>query len=278
LLWGSERDLFFEKEKLKVRYGKWLRNEVWFNTFKMTPSNMDDCVNTLNAFKPNQILSYVEAIYELSRFIKRSGLKVYSPDAILSTAGTLYPQFRETLKEALNAPVFNRYGSREVGDIACECDHHEGLHISAPTHYVEILKENDEPAMPGESGEIIITLLTNFAMPLIRYRISDTAVWSEQSCSCGRNWPLIKNVTGRVDDTFVTKEGARIDGGYFTQLLYFYGWIQKFQVVQEDYDFIRFEIVPYKYGDDNFQKHSDELSDIKKKSKTCNGKFLQSRV
>ncbi len=176
LLWGSERDLFFEKEKLKIRFGKWLRNEVWFNTFRMTPLNMSDCVNTINAFKPVQILSYVEGIYELSRFIKRSGHEVYSPKAILSTAGTLYPQFRDTIETALNAPVFNRYGSREVGDIACECSYHNGLHVSVPIHYVEILKENGEPAKPGEIGEIVITLLTNFAMPLIRYRIGDTGV------------------------------------------------------------------------------------------------------
>ncbi len=271
ILWGSERDLFFEKEKLKIRFWKWLRNEVLFNTFKMTPSNMYDCVNTINAFKPVQILSYVEAIYELSRFIKRSGLEVYSPDAILSTAGTLYPQFRKTIKEALNAPVFNRYGSREVGDIACECDRHRGLHVAAPIHYVEILKENGETAKPGEVGEIVITLLTNFAMPLIRYRIGDTGVWSEQSCTCGRHWPLIKKVTGRVDDTFLTTEGARIDGGYFTQLLYFCDWISKFQVVQEDYDHIQFVIVPYKEESNLYQKHSDELTEIKQKVKVVMG-------
>jgi phenylacetate-CoA ligase len=127
------------------------------------------------------------------------------------------------------------------------------------------LKENGEPAKPGEIGEIVITLLTNFAMPLIRYRIGDTGVWSEQSCTCGRHWPLIKKVTGRVDDTFISEEGARIDGGYFTQLLYFRAWIQKFQVVQEDYDHIRFFIVPYKEENKPYQKYTDELTEIKQK-------------
>jgi len=130
LLWGSDRDLYQNKDKFKIRFGKWLRNEVAFNTFKMMPSQMNACVDTINDSKPVQILAYVEGIYELSRFIERNRLKVFSPEAIMSTAGTLYPQFRETIKEALNAPVFNRYGSREFVDIAFECDKHQGLHIS----------------------------------------------------------------------------------------------------------------------------------------------------
>jgi len=156
LLWGSERDLFYGREKLRVRFGKWLRNEVTFNTFQMTPLNMNECVDAINTFRPVQILGYVEGLYELSRFIIRKKLNVFSPKSIMSTAGTLYPQFRETIEKAFGAPIYNRYGSREVGDIACECKEHNGLHISAPTHYVEILTDDGRPAKPGEMGEIIV--------------------------------------------------------------------------------------------------------------------------
>ncbi len=275
LLWGSERDLFFGNENWRIRFGRWLRNEVWFNAFRMTRSNMDNCVNTINSFKPVQILSYVEIIYELSRFIKRNRLEIFSPNAIMSTAGTLYPQFRKTIEEALNAPVFNRYGSREVGDIACECDRHKGLHVSAPIHYVEILKKNGEPAKPGEVGEIVITLLTNFAMPLIRYRIGDMGVWSDETCSCGCNWPLLKRVTGRVTDVFFTINGEMIDGEYFTHLLYFKNWIQKFQVVQEDYDSIRFIIIPYEIDSTPDRTHQNELDEIISKVRLVMGKSCQ---
>lgn len=80
-------------------------------------------------------------------------------------------------------------------------------------------------------------------MPLIRYRIGDMAVWAEEKCTCGRRWPLLKQVVGRVTDTFVTKQGTRIHGEYFTHLLYFKDWIQKFQFIQEDYDRVRLRIV-----------------------------------
>jgi phenylacetate-CoA ligase len=271
LLWGSERDYFSKKEKLRNRLSRWLRNETWFNTFNMTLSNMNDCVNTINTFKPVQLLGYVESIYELSCFIKRNHLKVFSPSAIMTTAGTLYPQFRETIGKVFNSPIYNRYGSREVGDIACECWQHNGLHVSMTTHYVEILKENGSPAKPGEVGEIVVTLLTNFVMPLIRYRIGDTGVWSEKSCKCGISWPLLKQITGRVKDTIIRNDGAIINGAYFTQLLYYHDWIQKFQVVQEDFDKIRFCIKTYDSEKYFYQKHSRELDKIKEKVKLVMG-------
>jgi phenylacetate-CoA ligase len=271
LLWGSERDIFFEKEKLKVRFGRWLRNEVWFNAFKMTPSDIDECLNTINTFKPVQILAYAESIYELARYIERKDLKVFSPNAIMSTAGTLYPKFRDTIERVLNAPVYNRYGSREVGDIACECNKHRGLHVSIPTHYVEIIKRDGSPTKQGEIGEIVITLLTNFAMPLIRYRIGDMGVWSEELCSCGRNWPLIKEIKGRVTDIFLTNNGDLIDGEFFTHLLYFQDWVKKFQVIQEDYNYIKFIIAPYKKDSNNYLKQLNELAEIKDKVRQVMG-------
>ena len=87
------------------------------------------------------------------------------------TAGTLFEPIRQTIESVFQAPVFNRYGSREVGDIACECEAHSGLHVALPTQFVEILRPDGTAAGPGEIGEIVVTSLTNFAMPLIRYRI-----------------------------------------------------------------------------------------------------------
>ena len=161
----------------------------------------------------------------------------------MSAAGTLHDVQRELIERVFGAPVFNRYGSREVGDMACECDQHRGLHVSTPTHYIEIVRDGGTAARPGEIGEVLVTLLTNFAMPLIRYRIGDLAAWSEEPCTCGRAWPLLKSVVGRVTDTFLTAKGTRIHGEYFTHLFYFRDWIRQFQVVQVGYDEILLKVV-----------------------------------
>jgi phenylacetate-CoA ligase len=60
ILWGSERDLFVGHETLKIRLGRWLRNELWLNSFRMTPEHMISYVEKINKFKPIQILAYAE--------------------------------------------------------------------------------------------------------------------------------------------------------------------------------------------------------------------------
>ncbi|SHE68026.1 phenylacetate-CoA ligase [Desulfofundulus australicus DSM 11792] len=154
VLWGSERDLLVGNETLRTRIGRWLRNEHWLNTFRMTEADMQTYVQRINAVRPVQILAYVESIYELAKFIEREGLKVHTPRAIMTSAGTLYPHIREVIERVFMAPVFNRYGSREVGDMACECEAHQGLHVNPLTHYLEIVKPDGQPCAPGEVGEV----------------------------------------------------------------------------------------------------------------------------
>lgn len=243
MLWGSERDLFDERKAIRSQIGDWLRNRTLLNSFQMDPEQMEEYLNKINNIKPTFILAYVESIADLAQFANRNNKSVHSPQSIMTTAGTLYPDVRETIEKTFETDVYNRYGSREVGDIACECSEHEGLHISAPTHYVEVLNRNGNPVDPGEPGEVVVTSLTNYAMPLVRYRIGDIAVKTSTSCSCGRGWPQLSEIKGRVSDVFITKDGTRIHGEFFTHLFYHEDWVEKFQIVQEDVDQIHIKIV-----------------------------------
>ncbi|MEW5755868.1 MAG: phenylacetate--CoA ligase family protein [Pseudomonadota bacterium] len=270
LLWGSERDLFVGRENVKIHLLRWLSNELWLNTFRITPELMHSYVKKINEFKPVQILAYAESAYELAKFIEREGLVVHVPKSIMTSAGTLYSQMRSKIEQVFRAPVFNRYGSREVGDIASECVHHRGLHICPLTHYVEILRQDGMPALPGEVGEVVVTLLTNYSMPFVRYRIGDMAAWAEEHCTCGCSWPMLKEVAGRVSDTFLTREGTQIHGEYFTHLFYFRSWVEKFQVIQEDYDHVKVLLVALN-KDANNSEYASDLEDISNKIRVVLG-------
>ncbi|MFQ5753862.1 MAG: phenylacetate--CoA ligase family protein, partial [bacterium] len=274
LLWGSERDLLVDRETLKFRLSKWLRNEIWLNAFRMTSDKMRGYIKQINTFRPLQILAYAESIYELARFIDRDGLKLdYRPQAIMTSAGTMDSHKREIIERVFRVPVFNRYGSREVGDIACECESHKGLHVHAPTHYVEILRPDGSPTEPGETGEIVVTSLINHVMPLIRYRIGDMGAWSEKACVCGRSWPLLKEVTGRTSDYFILKNGDRFRLPTFWFIAN--NWIKKYQVIQEDYKLITVFIVPLRGANNPHQKYRQSLMVLKKNIKGALGHDCQ---
>lgn len=265
-LWGSERDLL-SKEKLTVKLANWLYNRVELNAFKMSRDNMAQFANKINRVRPTWIESYVQAVTEFSRFVRENNLTVPSPRGVLTSAGTLYPEMQQLIQSVFKCRVFNRYGSREVGSVACSCEKNEGLHISVWNNYLEILNDDFQAVQPGAIGKIYITNLNNYSMPFIRYQIGDFGIAAENpQCSCGRKTPLIKGVVGRHMEVFKTKNGKVVPAEFFIHFIgvvYNQGYIEKFQVIQKNYDRIVIRAV---IGDmQKFNKSKAELVNSIKK-------------
>ena len=243
-LWGSERDVLEGRESLAARAINVLYNRTLLNSFRMGPEEMRAYVETINDVRPHTIWAYVESIHQLATFVERTGLDVYSPNGIVTTAGTLHEPVRETIETVFDTTVYNQYGSREVGDMACECSAQDGLHVFSHTHYIEIVDDDGYPVPPGKSGHIVVTNLVNRSMPLLRYRIGDVGVAASGRCDCGRPFLRLESVTGRVTDHFVSVEDELVHGEYFTHLLFEKPWVRKFQVRQETRESVVIRIVP----------------------------------
>ena len=195
--WGSERDLIEGKERLSIRMRNWLYNRKEFNTFRMTEKDMARYVEEWNRYNPLWIEAYVQSIYEFARFIQRQGIYIRPPDkGILTSAGTLYPHMQRAIAEVFRCKVYNRYGSREVGDIAFGQDM---LKICFWNQYVEEI-----------DGRIYVTNLNNFSMPLIRYDIGDMGELQGMT---------LQKIQGRVNDILRTADGV-IDSAAVTTALY----------------------------------------------------------
>ena len=94
--------------------------------------------------------------------------------------------------------------------LAWECTRKEGLHIASDFVILEVIRDG-EPVSPHEPGDVVVTGLLNYAMPLIRYEVGDYGQVSETDCSCGLPYPLLDNVVGRVSDVFLTADGRKIN-------------------------------------------------------------------
>lgn len=259
-LWGSERDIFRNTLSFKERITNFLYNRVFLNAFKVDEDKLRKFVSEINRVKPVSMWVYVESIDLLARFIEDNDLKVYSPKFIITTAGTLFPEIREKVETIFECPVYNQYGSREVGPVAVECEYKQGLHCFPWSHKLELIGE-------GELKDIIVTDLTNYSMPLIRYEIGDVGKEAEDSeCKCRRNALFLKEVSGRVINHFITKRGDIVHGQYFIHTFYFRDWLKKFQVVQKNYDLIKVYIVL------NKEKNEKDMEDMENKIKFVMGK------
>jgi len=255
----------------------WLRNalldrEFYLDTLHMDEAALDRFAQLLLKKRPTLIFGHAHSVYLLAQYLHKrvSGGVVngqanqglwprtthhsltthhYRPKGIITTAMVLHSWQRRKIEEVFGCPVTNRYGCEEVSLIACECEQHQGLHVNADSVFVEILCPNDtgsltRPACPGESGSIVVTDLTNRAMPIIRYQVGDMAVASDRICSCGRGSPLLERVEGREADYVLTTEGELISGISLTEnfALQVPGVVQ-FQIIQETLDRFRFRIV-----------------------------------
>ena len=263
-LWGSERDL-----KGSRSLGGALRDSLYnrrdLNTFRMTIRDMERYVEIINRVRPSWIEAYAQSAFELARFIKARGLRIHSPRGVLTSAGNLYPEMRSLIEEVFYCTVYNRYGSREVGGMACTCDRQEGLHLSPWNHFLEIVDDEGKAVQPGGRGRVCVTVLRNLTMPLIRYNIGDVATRARSGseiCSCGRTgMPLLHDVRGRDVTVFSTPDGTKIDGELFAHLLYFRDWCRRFQAVKLSPDEVVVKVVVMEGMEEDFERDRVEIEE-----------------
>ena len=228
-LWGAERDMHKIDSKFDIR--SLLFNKTTLNTFVMSNDIMKTYIDRLNSLKPKFIKAYVHSIYDLSKFINNNNIEIQFKPVIHCTTGPLYPEMRAEIKRAFNAAhVYNFYGSREVSAIATEVKGQNGMHVLYDNVLVEILDENNRPVKKGQEGEIVVTTLNNFYMPLLRYKIGDRAVKGDDL-----EFGSLKldSVIGRTLGVIHKKDKSKIDGQFFTSLFFEKKGIKNFQLVQK---------------------------------------------
>jgi len=196
---------------------------------KTAPSYLDQ----LERFAPVFIDSYPSAIFALAQLCEARSIRCrVRPRAIVTSSETLLEHQRHTIERVFGCRVYDQYGSAEMVVFASECERGT-LHLHPEYGIAEVLSQGED-ARAGEPGELICTGFQNWAMPLIRYEIGDTAIRSDAACACGRHFPTLETVIGRVDDTIVTPDGRHV--GRLDPIFKGVSGIKETQIVQERLD------------------------------------------
>lgn len=255
-LWGAVSD-FVKDPNWKWRfYERHIMRSMFAPTSLLNESVLAEYANKLDNFRPKAIIAYPTPLAVFSEFLLSSGYKGNLPRTAVCTAEPLLPEQRKVIERALGCRVFELYGSRDFGMVAGECEMHDGLHLNPNTIFAE--------AMPleGSDGlcEVIATDLLNPAFPLIRYRINDCVHPRSPQCACGRGFPLIGKIEGRVTDNFYLPNGSLVPGIALTnRVIKTASGIKKMQVIQERPELFVINYVP----DASFD--SSSLPNLRKK-------------
>jgi phenylacetate-CoA ligase len=235
LVWPAQQDYVgYWTLKSKIKNELSLRQIVCPAAI-ITEELVSNYVNQLINKKPTMIRGFTTPLYEVAKYIQDNRIENLKPKGIITTGEPLYSHQRKIISEAFNCDVFDSYRSREAGPLAQECEFHSGMHINAESLYIEAVSLDGKLSPAESAGEILVTDLLNYGMPLIRYRMGDMAVLSDVICKCGRGLPLMKNIEGRTSDVFYTPDKKRIAA--ITLVLYLVdeapGLLGQVQIIQD---------------------------------------------
>ena len=139
----------------------------------------------LSRAKPNYLLSYPSILEALAKHCLHEGIELPSIKRVHSMSEVLRPEVRRVCRQAWDAPIYDNYSTEETGYIALQCPKSEQLLVQLEGVYAEFLDPSGREFGAGEVGNMIVTPLHNFAMPLIRYEVGDYAEVGGKS-ACGR--------------------------------------------------------------------------------------------
>jgi len=220
-----------------------IKNEIFRREVVLPAAVLDEeliwgYLDSLRKKRPATIRAFTSPLYEIARYMIENYIEDISVNGVITAGEPVYEHQRQTIEKAFHCSVFDSYRTREAGTVAQECENHNGLHINAESLYLEILADEASGGQSGKSGEVVITDLLNYGMPLIRYKMGDIATLSAERCPCGRGLPLIHHIQGRVSQTFYTPDGKKLSSG--SLVLYLVdeapGYLGQVQIIQERID------------------------------------------
>jgi len=209
-----------------------------FSSYHLSDTTLPLYLSELQKWQPEYIDSYPSAIYQLALHI---GPHCIRPKAVLVSSETLLDYQRAEIEKAFGCPVIDQYGSAEMVAWANQCER-GSMHLSPEYGVVELVDARGKAVPNGEIGEMVCTGFVNDAMPLIRYRIGDTAVLSKQTCPCGRHFPVIEQIVGRTDALIVTPSGKYI--GRMDPVFKGVEHIAGSQIIQSRRDALLVKVIP----------------------------------
>ncbi|WP_017690708.1 phenylacetate--CoA ligase family protein [Paenibacillus sp. PAMC 26794] len=230
---------------------------------------------TLRDFKPDILQGYASVLYEFAQFIRTRGLEPLEITLVENRSEHLQNSQFDDITRYLGK-LSNMYGASETYPIAYSCPHGK-LHISGKNVYIEVVDMNSFEVLPiGQTGEIVVTSLTNRLTPIIRYRTGDIGMINYCECQCGNTIELTL-MMGRTGDQIKTPNGY-LNAVVLRRLFDHFGdpgyeGIGELQIIQEKEDIFTINLV------ENVNHMNDNLvSNLVSLVKNCLGYSVEVNV
>ena len=215
----------------------WAGRQLLFSAYHMTPANLPSYFEELNRRRPPLIQGYPSLLFLLASWMLANGARLaYSPRAVMSSSESLMPHQRRAIEAAFGMPCRQLYSMTEGAAAIAECEKGR-LHVDEDYAHLEFLPLGDG------AYQVLGTVLTNLAFPLLRYNTGDIVEFdpANASCPCGRASRVVERIDGRIEDYVVTPEGRKI--GRLDHIFKDMVSVRECQIVQETAGRLVFHLV-----------------------------------
>lgn len=187
-----------------------IEKQTYLSAYHISRANASNYRDGIIKYGVEYMTGYAMSNYLLASCFKELKLDLPQMKSVITSSEKLTPSMRSMFIDVYGCKTFDSYSGVENCNLFSETP--EGDFVSNPDVGILELVDNHNQLVPnGVEGDIISTGFLNFDQPLIRYRIGDRAILSEnQSTKCGRELPIIKELVGRIEDVIVTRDGKRM--------------------------------------------------------------------
>jgi phenylacetate-CoA ligase len=205
--------------------------------------SFDQALERINAFRPDVLYGYGSFVGPLFRWAVERGRSLHRPRVIWYGSDSMPDPDRALLEDEIGVPVISTYQADEALRIGYQCERRRGFHLFLDAVAVRVVDDRGREVGPGESGNLVLSNLTNRATVLLNYRLGDRVTLAAEPCPCGRSLPMIERIEGRADDLILLANGEARHPIAVLWALQKVPGVVRVQIVQEEITRVRLLVV-----------------------------------
>ncbi len=217
---------------------------IYVNAFVHTEEQIITILKRVKTNKRYTLAGYASSLNVIAEIAEKYEFKIQFI-SVISLGDKLFAHYRKNIERTFNCKVYDTYGSAEGFLIGAEYDL-DYMYILSPQTYIEILDDENNPVPDGTMGNIVVTRLDGYAMPLIRYKIGDLGILLPENKYPKQRkfqYPLLQQIVGRDTDIVKTRKGKILVVHSFTGVFEYVSEIKQFKIIQNTLDGIHIEYI-----------------------------------
>ena len=202
-----------------------------YSALYIEKDNLEHYVGHLLRSKPAFLRGYPSCISEIAEYVLSNSIRARGfLKAVQLTAESVWDWQIDLIREAFGTKVYLQYGHSEMSVFAFTQDDTYEYQCSPFYGITEVVDNQGRHVPEGAVGEVVVTGFHNTAMPFIRYRTGDMAVYGGNA----RGITRLMRIEGRQQDVVYRTNGGPvpITGVVFGQHYQAFRNIRRWQIRQ----------------------------------------------